>query len=496
MPSTPVFLYMRCSTKKQMESLPGQKKDCERFAKHNNYEIIETFEDYGQSGYSKGRGKRKGYDALFTACETGRAKHILVFDLSRFTRQEFIEAFSDVMDLHKLGVTIIDIKGSEYDLRTDFGPHYLIMNLQKNWKESEDKGFLLRQRIAIKREQGWCHGVPPLGYMREKEPNGTVWVPDPETKEIVIELFKLYDKNKMNPSQLARWLNDDVGLLTQRGNLFKPIGVGNILRNPAYGGYHVHKNDWDNLQKAKITTFIPKKLWERVYEKAHKIRRGEKHTIRKNPLSGIVVCSKCGTTAHVYQGTGGYKYAFYRCHATRLGGCDCKFKVRVVNLEKMVFEHYLKILEKDGVRKITSRVVKIALANLKEETKAAQPLLDEVEERERNIQNLTAQAMRNPDVEYIGVMMDKEQKMLDLAKASLRELDSPLRMPSKKELELLISDNISSISDLGDLVTNINKITIIKEGMVEIEMFGAKSKLMIPKEVSAEDVEKLKNQGF
>ncbi len=76
--------YLRVSKKE--EDIENQRIAILEFAKKNDYEIVEWFEDEGVSGWKVKVRKRKGFRELLEYAEKHNIKTILFFDVTRFGR--------------------------------------------------------------------------------------------------------------------------------------------------------------------------------------------------------------------------------------------------------------------------------------------------------------------------------------------------------------------------------------------------------------------------
>lgn len=84
-----VAIYARVSTEEQTEQ--NQLLILKQWAADRGYEIIDTYCDYGVSGWKADQSDQKELRRLFADCSRGKVQLVLVYDLSRLTRRGPLE---------------------------------------------------------------------------------------------------------------------------------------------------------------------------------------------------------------------------------------------------------------------------------------------------------------------------------------------------------------------------------------------------------------------
>ena len=76
--------YLRVSTEEQDEN--NQINAIDTFCKQKEWVIVNTYRDHGISAW-KDDSKREAFNSMINDAKKGLFKHIVVFDLDRFSRQ-------------------------------------------------------------------------------------------------------------------------------------------------------------------------------------------------------------------------------------------------------------------------------------------------------------------------------------------------------------------------------------------------------------------------
>ncbi len=112
-----------------------------------------------------GTAERPHFERLLNECRAGRVNMIIVYDVSRFSRLDVMDAIPIVTELLGLGVTIVSVtegifrKGNVMDLI------HLIMRLDQAHKESSTKSKKIHDTKNLHRELGgYVGGKPPYGF--------------------------------------------------------------------------------------------------------------------------------------------------------------------------------------------------------------------------------------------------------------------------------------------------------------------------------------------
>jgi DNA invertase Pin-like site-specific DNA recombinase len=129
--------------------------------------FVRHFEDIGISGWDPDA-ERPGFENMLKAARAGAFNMLIVYDVSRFSRREIEDAAPIVLELHRLGITIVSVTEGVFAPRDTMALIYLIMRLDAVNKESAVKSKKVRDTKAAQRAKGsWLGGQTPYGLDAE-----------------------------------------------------------------------------------------------------------------------------------------------------------------------------------------------------------------------------------------------------------------------------------------------------------------------------------------
>src|SRR5262245_39836230 len=114
----PCVLYLRCSSGKQEDSVPDQRKHLHRFAEEQGFEILDEFVDDGISGTSAD-GRAAFQRMIAEAQGKPRFRVILTYSTSRFSRADVDETGFYRHILRQAGVEVIYVADHIQDEETE-----------------------------------------------------------------------------------------------------------------------------------------------------------------------------------------------------------------------------------------------------------------------------------------------------------------------------------------------------------------------------------------
>ncbi|WP_079277786.1 recombinase family protein [Streptomyces sp. CB03234] len=167
--------YVRQSSAKtnKTEASPlTQRAANEGRAAELNARFVRHFEDIGISGWDPDA-ERPGFEDMLKAARAGAFNMLVVYDVSRFSRREIEDAAPIVLELHRLGITIVSVTEGVFAPRDTMALIYLIMRLDAVNKESAVKSKKVRDVKAAQRAKGsWLGGQTPYGFDAESYVEG------------------------------------------------------------------------------------------------------------------------------------------------------------------------------------------------------------------------------------------------------------------------------------------------------------------------------------
>lgn len=256
---------------------------------------------------------------LLHEVESGMWDGVLVVEVERLARGDTIDQ-GVVSRAFQYSDTKIITPTKIYDPNNEFDEEYFEFGLFMSRREYKTiKRRLNNGRISSVKEGKYCGNKPPYGYERvklEKE-KGYTLRPVPAQAEIVKMIYTWYVGDgceQIGVAKIVRKLNE-MGIESALGGDWTPASIQGILTNPVYIG----KIRWNGrktvktIQNGQVVKTRPRSrdvliceglhpaiIPDDLYNSAQEIRQknpprpiGIKNTVR-NPLAGIVYCSKCG----------------------------------------------------------------------------------------------------------------------------------------------------------------------------------------------------------
>jgi site-specific DNA recombinase len=266
--TTRCAIYTRKSTEHGLDaavnSLETQRDVCQSYIKcqaHRNW--TELPYRYDDGGYSGGTLARPALARLIRDIEEGRIDIIVVYKLDRLTRSllDFVR-LTEVLE--KYGARFVSVTQA-FDTSDSMGRLVLNVLLTFAQFERELASDRVRDKKAAMRKKGlFAGGLPPFGYLVER---GGSLVVDNVRAPIVTWLFEEYPHVsgvevlvtalRHKECLTRRWLTR-AGV--ERGG--QPITaaiVRQILRNPIYAGFFIHRGEWIEAQNEPL---ISREQWD------------------------------------------------------------------------------------------------------------------------------------------------------------------------------------------------------------------------------------------
>ena len=373
-------IYARYSSENQRpESIEDQVAACRRLAGQRGFTIVEdhVYSDQAQSGARK---DRPGLAALLSAAERGQFQVVLVDDLSRLARDNYL-MLSVLAELHFAGVRVVSVADGldSHDEEATLGIH--IRGIFNELQLRDLKNKTLRGQIGQK-QRGFSVGERTYGYRSvavgatrldkkgRLRPEGYKMEIDPRETAIVLRIFRAYVEG-LSVIRIVRLLNEEgvPGRFRSRKG-WSPATVSRMLDNEKYIGRWVWNkterrrdprtgqrrcfpkpaSEWV-IQEDKSLRIVPQELWEQVRTRRKEVRRSwpggigqrgfssqqgsREKCFPTHLLSGAMVCGKCGATIALVSGKGG---GYYGCLGATKGACDNKLLVRRSLVEKTILD--------------------------------------------------------------------------------------------------------------------------------------------------------------
>lgn len=253
---------------------------------------------------------------LLNDVEDGLWSGVFVVEVERLARGNTTDQ-GLVADTFKYSNTKIITPAKIYDPDNEYDEEYFEFGLFMSRREYKTiNRRLQRGRQASLSEGKFIAGKSVYGYERYKLPKekGYSLRIIPDQAEVVQMIFNWYVHEDLGAYSIAKQL-DSMGILSPTGGKWPACTVRDIIKNPTYTGMlrWSHRPTVKKMVDGVVTTtrpvhddvplqpgihepIIDKDLWEQ----AQTILRSRSHTPVpkstqiKNPLAGLIICSKCG----------------------------------------------------------------------------------------------------------------------------------------------------------------------------------------------------------
>jgi len=423
-------IYARYSSENQRpESIEDQIGACRRLASQRGFSVLEDhiYADQAQSG---ARRDRQGLSALVAAAQSSQFDVVLVDDLSRLARDNYL-MLSVIAELHFEGVRVVSVADG---LDSEDEEATLGIQIRGIFNELQLRGLkkkTLRGQMGQK-ERGFSVGERTFGYksvpvgtirMDKKgrpRPEGYRMEIEPREAAVVLRIFKAY-ADGLSLTRIVCMLNEEqVPGRMRSAKGWSPATLSRLLDNEKYVGRWVWnktesrrdprtgrrrrftkpESDWV-VQEDESLRIVPEALWEQVRARRQDVRRswpggkgrrgfsrgqgGREQHFPTHLLSGSMTCGRCGATiAQVSGKAGGY----YGCLGAAKSACDNKMLVRRKLAETIILKAVREQLDQtEHIRYLLERVeaeVAKLYAHIPETVRTKEAELDAEERRLAN----------------------------------------------------------------------------------------------------------------
>lgn len=311
-----VAAYARVSTgtEEQATSFDTQVQEwTEKITSNPEWELVKVYSDQGKSGTSIK--KRAGFQEMIRDAQDGKIDLILIKSISRLGRNTLL-VIQTIRELKAMNVEMWFDKEhlSSFEPKSEF-IFSILSSIAQEESRNISENIIWSNRIKMSK------GIPLvctsrfLGY--DKNEKGDRLVINEAEAEVVRSIFDMYDSG-MGCLKIANELQKR-GIKTAAGNpKWCTSTVTGILKNEKYVGdllqqkkitvdylTHTRKKNKKNLylKENAHDAIISREQWDRVqarlksnYEKNMGNDFDKSKYNNKHPLSGALICLKCGNT--------------------------------------------------------------------------------------------------------------------------------------------------------------------------------------------------------
>ncbi len=478
-------LYYRLSQEDERAgeslSIENQKKILVKYARDNDFEIVDEYIDDGWSGTNF---DRPGVQRLFEDAKNGRIDVIIVKDLSRFGRNYVqIGQYTDyIFPMYNIRFIALGDNVDSANSESSGMDMMPIMNVFNEW-HSANTSKKIRAVIETNAKAGkYRCNCAPYGYVKGEDEN-KLPVRDEPAASNVLRMFELRASG-MSPNKIAYLFNEE-GILTPADYKEQKFGIPNtrqshhlwscgtvkqVLQNPTYLGHLVQLRTTTVSYKNKKTVkrdpedmvwvyntheaIVSQELWDKCREMEASVSQGKKtKTGQVVPLSGLCYCADCGAKMHMGWNNSRHKRTDPRFYYRNQFNCGSYEKFRGQSCES----HYIKmdILNKIVLTDIRSKMDAVAL----DENKARAEFLKRREqisstEADRDRKRVSQLRRRLNELERLIIsayedkvsckiaedicvgLLNRYQDEKNKKKAELSELEQKLSQDSKAQADV------------------------------------------------------------
>ena len=448
-------IYARYSSENQRkESIDDQISSCRRFASVHDMTIDESniFTDEAASG---ARSDRKGLKALLKASERGAFEVVLVDDLSRLARDNYL-MLTKLAQLHFHGVSVIsvadglDTNDKESKLAIQIRGIFNELQLDDLRKKTLRGQKGQKQRGFFVGESTYGFRSIPFGETRMDKkgrlrPEGYKMEINPGEAAIVLRIFREFSEGRSKTEIVRRLNSENVPGRFKSNRGWSPSTISRILTNSKYIGKWIWnrtesrkdprtgrrrrfpkpESEW-HVYEDESLRIIPqqrleqtRKVWPGGRGKTGFVGQKASRVVQypRELLSGSMVCATCGGAIGKRSGKAG---GYYGCINAGKGACDNKLIVRRTVAERIILAALRdKLNDTDNLIYVLNRVEQKVKEMHSEVPETIRLKEIELNTEQRRVDNFVAYIAEGRSSEAIS-------KALDVAEERVKQLSSDL----------------------------------------------------------------------
>ena len=310
-------IYARYSRDAQSEqSIEGQLRVCQQYAKNNDIVIVDTYIDRATTGTND---NRVAFQQMLKDSSKQQWSVVLVYKLDRFSRNKY-ESVVHKKTLKDNGVKIISAMENIPDTPEGTLMEALLEGFNQYFSEE------LAQKVNRGIKESWLKGNATGGrHIFGYDLINKKYVINQHEADIVNEVFIKYSQD-YKAKAIAESLNEK-GYHRINGEKFNEKYILYILHNTKYTGKVTRQNVvYDKI----FPQIISNELWQKVntINKQNKLAPSRKKEIFNYILSGKLVCGNCKHKMSGICGTShtGARHYYYVCSHKRHQNGNCNSK--------------------------------------------------------------------------------------------------------------------------------------------------------------------------
>lgn len=356
--------YLRFSSSQQnIESAEAQLRAIEKYAKENNINIVNVYQDLGETGTKVT--KRIQFKKMIKDSELGLFDIVLCHKIDRFARNT-MDFLNYEKTLNNNGVDLIAVDQPFGDSPAEKVARTLMISMAQMFSENLSSEVKYKMQEYARKGQH-CGGVPPFGYKVEDKR----YLINEAEAITVRRIFELYAMG-YGLSRIARTLEEE-GHKTRDGQSFIPNTLKRMIKNPIHKGQYTYnkfetkryrKKDGDNaiIIEDNHPAIVSKDLWKvanaRLDAMNKQYKEKTKPTGRVYLFTGLLKCGVCGGACSGIRGNRNASY--YLCATTRhrIGKCTNTKGVRREYLDAFILDYIEEnFLTEDTIKQYAKAIV-------------------------------------------------------------------------------------------------------------------------------------------
>lgn len=313
-------LYARKSTEsedKQVQSIEDQVDAMTEYAEKHGLRIVKKLRE---SRSAKTPHQRPEFTKMLTMIEDGTANGLICWQLNRLSRNP---TESGMLQQLLQDEKILNIQTNDRTYLPDDNAIVFSVDAGMSNQFIRDLMKNVRRGMYSKAEKGWMPGIPPIGYMNDRE--NKIIVNDPERFELVRKMWDLMLTGTYTVKQISDIAEKDWGLRTikrkRSGN--KPLSYSSVydmFHNQFYKGVLVYAG---KESVGKHNAMVTEAEFDKVQRMIHNAQAARPKNEYIFTFRGLLRCGECGcayTPQHNIkkQKNGTIReYDYYRCSLKR-----------------------------------------------------------------------------------------------------------------------------------------------------------------------------------
>ena len=272
-------IYARYSSDSQTEqSIEGQLRVCEDYAKNNHLQIINRYIDRAMTGTND---NRPDFRNMLRDAESKEWDMVLVYRFDRFSRNKY-ESVIHKKYLKDLGIKVVSAMENIPDTPEGIILESLLEGMNQYY--SAELSLKVKRGLRESRLKGnFTGGYVPFGYYVKDQ---KLVINEDEANAIRL-IFQLYSQDVIG-TRIVKILNRRK--ITYRGRLFEPKHIYKILAREYYTGlYEFNGEYYQNLYPQIISRNLYAKVKQISIDNMFGVSGKEIYTLKK-----MMFCKHCG----------------------------------------------------------------------------------------------------------------------------------------------------------------------------------------------------------